>query len=153
MTRLITAIVLLTFLVGCAGLRDSRMNPRNWFGRSKEETLTLVQTAPAEDPSALVAEVVSLRVDRLPGGAIIHAVGLPATQGHWQAVLEPLNGELPDKGMLIYEFRLMPPPTPEAAGTKRSREVLVGRFLSSQTLIGVRRIQVIAQKNRRTVRR
>ncbi len=152
MTRIIAALTLLMFLASCGGVRDSKLNPFNWFGKSKEERLEAAAAAQI-DPRQLVAEVISLKVDRMPGGAIIHAIGLPATQGHWEAILMPLNGEVPDKGTLVYEFRLMPPPGPTPAGTKRSREVAVGHFLSDQSLIGVRRIQVIAQKNRRTVRR
>lgn len=154
MTRLITALTLFAFLAGCGGMRDSRLNPFNWFGRDREERVVVAVTeTQIGDPRDLVAEIVSLRVDRLPGGAIIHAMGLPPTQGHWEAELVALNDEFPDKGTLTYEFRLLPPRSTEPVGTKQSREVLVGHFLSDQALIGVRNIRVIAQNNRRTVRR
>jgi len=153
MTRLITTLTLLTFLAGCSGVRDSRLNPFNWFGRSKEQKVAVVQDLPQADTHALVAQIIALKIDRLPGGAIIRAVGLPETQGYWEARLKPLNNEKPDKGTLAYEFRLFPPTHPEAAGNKRSREVLVGRFVSTQTLAGVRRITLIARTNRRTARR
>lgn len=152
MTRLIAAISLLAFLAACGGLRQSSSNPFNWFGRDKEEVILAVGDEFA-DPRALVAQVVSVKVDRLPGGAIINTVGLPVSQGHYDGELVPLNGEFPDKGVLVYEFRLMNPPYQNPIGNKRSREVLVGHFVSDQTLIGVRRIQVIARENRRTVRR
>jgi len=151
MTRLITALTLLMFLASCGGMRDSRLNPFNWFGRDREEKVAV--TAAYVDPRGLVADVIKLKVDRMPGGAIIHAFGLPETQGHWEAVLVPLNQETPDKGTLVYEFRLLPPITPQPAGTQRSREVVIGHFVSDQTLVGVRNIQVIAKNNRRTVRR
>ncbi|NOX39534.1 MAG: hypothetical protein GXP05_03210 [Alphaproteobacteria bacterium] len=153
MTRLITAFALLAFLSACGGLRQSRLNPSSWFGKSKE-TKTVVQAViKVVDARPLVSQVISLKVDRLPGGAIVRAMGLPQTQGYWKAELVPLNGETPDKGTLTYEFRLAPPPVQQAAGTKPSREVLAGTFISDQKLLGVRRIQVIAQGNRRTVRR
>ena len=153
MPRLITTLPLLSFLAGCSGIRDSRLNPFNWFGRSKEQKIAVVKDLPQVDAHGLVAQIITLKVERLPGGAIIRAMGLPQTQGYWEAKLTPLNNETPDKGTLIYEFRVLAPATPEPVGNKRSREVLVGRFVSDQTLVGVRRITVVAQTNRRTARR
>lgn len=153
MTRLIATLTLVSFLAACGGVRDSRLNPFNWFGRDREEKVVITANAEVVDPRGLVAEIIKLKVDRMPGGAIIHAIGLPETQGHWEAVLTPLNQEFPDKGILTYEFRLLPPLTPQASGTQRSREVVVGHFVSDQTLLGVRRIKVVARTNSRTVRR
>jgi len=156
MSRLIAALVIVSFVASCASLRQSRLNPSNWFGKSRAERTaiaTSITPATVSDARPLVGEVTTLKVERLPGGAIIRVMGLPATQGNYDAELVALNNELPDKGTLTYEFRLKNPTTPTAAGTKRSREVLVGRFVSDQTLIGVRRIVVIAQNNRRSVRR
>ena len=153
MKRLIVALTLLSFLSACAGVRDSRLNPFNWFGRDREERVKVVETVGPIERRPLVAEVISLKVDRMPGGAIIHAVGLPVTQGHWDGELVPLNGEMPDKGTLTYEFRLAPPPGPTRQGTPQSREVVVGLFVSDQTMLGVRSISVVAQQNRRNVRR
>lgn len=153
MTRLIAAVTLLAFLASCGGWRDSRVNPRNWFGRDREERIAVVDTEVQTDSRPLVAEVLTLKVDRIPGGAIIHAMGLPPTQGYWDAELVPLSGELPDKGMLTYEFRVQQPPQPWPQGTQPSREVLVGHFVSDQRLEGVRRITVVGQANRRTTNR
>lgn len=153
MTRLIAALALLSILASCGALRDSRLNPINWFGKSREKRITLVTTAKTVDPRALVGQVVSLSVDRTLGGAIIRAMGLPATQGYYSAELRPMNGGKPVKGTLKYEFRLMPPPVPNPVVNKPSREVLVARFVSTQNLQGVRRIEVIAAHSQRTVRR
>lgn len=153
MKRLIVTLTLLSFLSACGGIRDSRLNPFNWFGRDREERVEVVETLGPIERRPLAAEIISLKVDRMPGGAIIHAIGLPQTQGHWDAELVPLNGEVPEKGVLTYEFRLAPPPGPTRQGTPQSREVVVGLFVSDQTLLGVRNIAVIAQANRRSVRR
>ena len=152
MTRLIAAITLLALLAACGGLRDSKVNPRNWFGKSREARVAATAVE-VKDPRGLVNEIISLKVDRMPGGAIVSAVGLPQSQGYWEASLVPLNGEKPDKGTLSYEFKLLPPNKPTPPGTPRSREVLTGLFVSDQTLEGVRNIQVIARQNRRSVRR
>ncbi len=154
MTKLISATTLLIFLASCGAVRDSRLNPANWFGRSKEEKTVQIATVIAPgDTKGMVDRIVSLKVDRVPGGAIVRAVGLPTTQGNWQAELRPLNDEKPDKGTLVYEFHLSAPTSQQATGTKQSREVLVGRFISTQTLIGVSRIEVRGQRNKHTVRR
>ncbi len=150
MTRLIAMISMVAFLAACGAVRDSKFNPFNWF-KPAVETLEVAEDA--VDPRGLVDQVASLKIDRLPGGAIIHAVGLPQTQGFFDGELVPLNGEFPDKGALVYEFRVIPPLQPEPAGVKRSREILVGYFVSDQTLIGVRRIVVIGLNNRRSARR
>ncbi|HBN32026.1 MAG TPA: hypothetical protein DD416_12575, partial [Rhodobacteraceae bacterium] len=101
MTRLIASILILTFLAACGGQRSgsssSSLNPFNWFGRAKEQRIA-VDRKVIVDPRGMVSEVISLKVDRMPGGAIISAVGLPDTQGYWEAVLTPINGEKPDKG-------------------------------------------------------
>ncbi|MFT4716708.1 MAG: hypothetical protein ACI861_001443 [Paracoccaceae bacterium] len=152
-SNLTAALVLVSFVGACGAARESRLNPFNWFGKDRNEQVVVDEDAQIVDPRPLVAEIIKLRVDRLPGGAIVHAIGLPATQGHWEAALVPVNSELPDKGVLTYEFRLIPPLGAKTAGTKVSREVVVAHFISDQTMLGVRRIQVIAQQNRRTVKR
>lgn len=153
MTRTIAAFLLVTLLAACGSLGSSSLNPGNWFGRDREERIKTAETPAYVDTRPLVAEVVALRVDRMPGGAIVTATGLPATQGYWGGELVPLNGERPDKGTLSFEFRIVPPKTFQPVVNRRSREVVIGRFLSDQTLAGVRRIQVLARDNRRSVRR
>jgi len=142
-------------VAGCGGSRStsvSSANPFNWFGRNKDKT-DIVEMERAVDPRPVVAEVTRMKVDRLPGGAIVHAFGLPETQGYYEGELVPLNGELPDKGVLTYEFRIIPPATREPAGTTQSREVVIGHYLSDQTLQGVRQIRILAQKNSKSARR
>jgi len=153
MTRVLTALILLGFLASCGALGRSRLNPVNWFGKSRSTPVVQVTPSPPKDTRPLVGTVLSLKVDRMPGGAIIHAVGLPATEGYWGAALVALNAEKPDKGVLKYEFRLTPPPETHPVGIKRTREVLVGHFVSDQKLSGVRRIEVIGAANRRITRR
>jgi hypothetical protein len=53
--------------------------------------------------------VLSMTVEPIPGGAVVRARGVTPTQGWWDAELVPQ--ELDDKGILVYEFRLLPPPT------------------------------------------
>ncbi len=148
----IAAILLGTLiLTGCA----SKFNPFNWFGRgSTEETLTVIDDPDAIiDHRGMVDQVTSLNIEKTGGGAIIHAVGLPLTQGFWDAELIPENGERPVNGVLTYQFRISQPVGFERESTTRSREVVVGYFVSSFKLNGVSQIRVIGARNARTSRR
>ncbi|WP_237072765.1 hypothetical protein [Pseudaestuariivita rosea] len=139
-------------LAGCATVRESRINPMNWFGNTQDETMD--QTAQAEvpqDPRPLVNQIVSLQVDRAPGGAVIRAVGLPPTQGYFAGELIPR--QTIQDGVLTYDFRVVPPIERAAVGTQASREVVVGRFVTDQRLAGVRVIRVVGQQNAQTARR
>lgn len=103
------------------------------------------------DQRGPVRSVRSVQRDRLPGGVVITAVGVPAAQGYWDAELVPLT-EDPVNGELAFEFRVAPPALPTPPGTERSREVVVARFLSDIQLQGVSRVVVTAESNSRSVR-
>lgn len=137
-------------LAGCGRLRDSRLNPRNWFGRS-EPRETIVLPAERKDPRPLVDAVLSLTVEPIPGGAIVRARGQTPTQGWWQAELVPLP--IDDKGVLVYEFRLLPPLDRTDVNTPQSRQVDVAIYISNIRLERVREIVVQGATNARSARR
>jgi len=150
---IVLGLLLIATAAGCARVAESRFNPLNWFGRGEA-----VQTvAPAQgqgvDPANLVAQIVSLRIEQVPGGAIVRATGLPPRQGYYDPELVPLNRERPVDGVLTYQFRALPPLAATRSGTPQSREVIVGRFVSSQTLAGVRSIRVAGAQNALAARR
>ncbi len=148
----IAAILLGTLvLTGCA----TKLNPFNWFKRgSTEETLTVLPDPTViNDNRALVQQVVSLSVEKTPGGAIIRATGLPPTQGYWDAELIAENGEKPVKGVLTYQFRIEQPIDFQRVSTPQSREVVVAHFASNIKLQGVNQIRVVGAKNARSTRR
>lgn len=139
-------------LAGCARVSESRLNPLNWFGKSESaEVVTATQTD--TDPRRLVSQVVTLRAEPVPGGAIIRATGLPQIQGYYDGALVPLNGGVPVNGVLNYEFRASAPDVQTRSGPERSREVIVGLFVSDQSLAGVSQIRVSAASNALIVRR
>lgn len=153
---LVAALMGLMLLSACATVRESRINPFNWFGRSTEETLAVNDAATPQqplDPRPLVAQVVSMKVDQMPGGAIISAVGLPPYQGYWDAELVPEPGDTAEDGTLVFDFRAVPPAVAVRSGTEPSREVTAGQFLSDQDLATVRTIIVRGQANQRSSRR
>lgn len=147
------ALALVLTLGACSAISGSRLNPFNWFGGSQtQKTQTVPQLAANEraDGRVLVDQIVSLRIDRTPGGAIVEATGLPTTQGYWNAELVALNEGRATDGVLSYEFRVAPPLTPKAQGIQQSREITVARAVSQARLQGVRQIRVIATRNTRS---
>ena len=141
---IIAVLVLATLLGGCARLKESRLNPLNWFGQARPATVTTLYVRP-EDQRPLVAEVTMLKVEPYPGGALVRATGLPPTQGYWEAelVAQPLD----DQGRLVYEFRVFPPPEPLAAGSATSRQITVAAALGTIALQGVKTIVVQGASN------
>ena len=154
-TKLSILLATTLFLTACG---DSRFNPLNWFRPAEPEAQAVVEEEVGARPEILdgrvmIARVTELHVDRHAGGAIIRAVGVPPTQGWFEAVLVPLNNEQPEGGVLSYEFRIMEPFGFELEGSERSREIYVARTLSEIDLLGVTRIRVISASNTLTARR
>lgn len=162
---LIAAFALTLATAGCGTIRESRLNPFNWFGKDRAEAqaTTLAPRGgypvkvgkPGQQP---VATVSSLSVEKIPTGAIITAIGLPPTQGFWDTDLVALNDGLPDaNGTLTYRFMVTPPPAESLdarrVSTPQSREVSAAAFLSNYKLEGVRKIVVEGVGNARSVQR
>jgi len=150
MTRSMTvALAALLTLTACGAVRDSRLNPLNWFGQSAPtESITLVEKA---DPRTLVDDVLSMSVEPYSGGAIVRATGRTNTQGWWAAEL--VEAETDDPGVLVLEFRLLPPIVQTDVNTARSREVTVAMTLSPTRLADISSITVQGANNARATRR
>ena len=149
-TRALLLIMVLATAAGCGRIADSRLNPFNWFGRDRAIETTAPEVRVAVDPRPLVDQVVSVSIEQAPGGAILRAMGLPPTQGHWGAALVRSDSQ---PGVLVYQFRLVPPRTRTRVSTPQSRQVIVAAFLTDQTLAGVREVQVLGARSSRAVRR
>lgn len=155
-SRLIASVLAVSLLGGCGTIRDSAINPFNWFGGSEEAETGLMPSEVIQrvDRRPLIDQVTSMRIERVQGGAIVHAVGLAPTQGAWEADLVAQNrGEPSENGALVLEFRAFPAPTGTRQGTEVSREVVAGMFVTDQTLASVREITVQGSRNARTSRR
>ncbi len=154
-TRVLTAIAVLVLLGGCGGVRQSALNPFTWFqGSASEPTLVPEGGFPSQtDNRPLVAQVTQLAVEPAQGGAIVRAVGLPATQGWWDAELRP-DGELaPVDGELLLRFVVAAPRGATPAGPPRSRELSAGVFVPNSTLATTRRITVVGAEGARSITR
>lgn len=152
MNKTLMAALCATLALGaCGSVRDSRLNPFNWFGGSTEETTMIAAPGAApDDARLLVQQVTELAVERMQGGVIVRATGLPPTQGYWEAelVARPL-----DDGKLVYDFRVFPPLRRADVSTQQSREVTVAAYLSDIKLQGISQITVQGETNARTSRR
>lgn len=137
-------------LAGCGAIGKSKLNPFNWFKKS-EPRETIVLPGAKSDPRPLVDTVLSMAVEPIPGGAVVRARGVTPTQGWWNAELVPQD--LDDKGVLVYEFRLVPPEGRADVNTQQSREIDVAIYLSDAKLEAVREIVVQGAKNARSARR
>ena len=143
------ALVTCTVVSACGSVSESRLNPLNWFGRS--QSADAVVTPASQQAQNLVRQVTSFRAESVPDGAILSATGLPPRQGYFDGRLVQIQTE--EAGVLSFEFQIEEPFTSTAIGPDRSRELVVGMFISEQTLSGVRLIRVSGQSNALTVRR
>jgi hypothetical protein len=137
-------------LAGCGGLRQSKLNPFNWF-RKSEPRETIVLPEAKEDGRILAEVVMSLAVEPIPGGAIVRARGQMPVQGYWSAELVPLP--LTEGGTQVYEFRVLPPKTKTDVNAPQSRQVDVAIYISNVKLENVREIVVQGATNARASRR
>lgn len=152
-------------LASCGSVRDSRLNPMNWFGRSTSEPVASETVNPLIPPRRasifraekdtsykgwLVGEVSELQVERRPGGAIIHATGISDYQGPYDLKLVKLDAET-GEGTLTYELKAYQPQG--RVGTDWSRTVSAAVWLTDNDLAGISTIRVKAARNIRTARR
>jgi hypothetical protein len=165
-------LVASTTLVACGTLRDTALNPTNWFGRNTSErtaseneiTNPLIPQggglfARSAQREAVYAglpfeEITDLTVERIPGGAIVRATGRADRQGRYEVQLTPTTeDETPVDGVLTYRLEGVEPSRATAIGGPATREVTAARHITDQELRGVRSIRVEALRNVRTVRR
>ncbi|MGC1496102.1 MAG: hypothetical protein WA790_09850 [Sulfitobacter sp.] len=159
-------------LTACGAVRESKVNPFNWFGQSRSEAIqTKKNTNPLipEKSGGIFAglraqdavydgrpfeQVTNLTIERIPGGAIVRATGLAARQGYYEVQLTAANeDELPVDGVLTYRLEGVRPGFNTNVGTKPTREVTAARRLTDQELRGVRSIRVEGQLNALVSRR
>jgi hypothetical protein len=159
-------------LGACGVVRDSALNPSNWFGRSTSVDpaadagpvnplipatrggLFASRNAPVDYTGKPFDEIVDLTVERVPGGAIIRATGRAARQGSYLVQLTPATeDETPVDGVLTYRLEGLKPDAATAIGTPATREVTAARHITDQDLRGVRTIRVEGLRNARVARR
>jgi len=157
-------------LSSCGGWRDSRVNPTNWFGNSREapietdanlnplipqeeERVSLLGRGDDEevDNSLPIAVIKDMRIERTSVGAILTVEGEAARNGAYDAQLVPSITQEP--GRLEYTFRVNYPKNATYRGTPATRTIRAAVSLSNQDLAGVRVLRVIGKENARETRR
>ncbi|MDR9485416.1 MULTISPECIES: hypothetical protein [Sediminimonas] len=153
-------------LSACGSVRDSRLNPFNWFGQSRSESIERAGNANplipqrsalskprnrAPLPGPLVQRITALEVDRTPGGAVIRAEGLAAASGAFDVVLVPSETE--QAATKSFELRAKVPSRAPRGGPEAARKVIAAASVTNQQLSGVRTIRVIGLENMRSARR
>jgi len=152
-------LVLALTLAGCGGWKESRMNPRNWFGQEQVQTLEpkTGYPDPKKDPRDLIAEVTKLEVKPTQGGAIVAVEGITPTQGWWGASLLAENDGHAVDGVMTYRFVVaQPDPASPAANrvlTPESRAVTAAAYINNVRLAEVKKIVVIGATSQRSVSR
>ncbi|MFC7703247.1 hypothetical protein ACFQXB_03440 [Plastorhodobacter daqingensis] len=150
---LIAALSALLLISACSTVRESRANPLNWFGRSTPVT-TLEPAGGlrsiADDPRPLVAEIVDMRVESIPGGAIVRATARQPVQGWWNAALLAENEGRAVDGAIRFRFVAAPPPAPQRVSTPQSRELTAAIFVPAVRLANARQITVSGAQNARS---
>lgn len=152
----VTGLLIAALTLGaCGKIRESRINPFNWFGRSETVTVVTEGVVPGrpDDSRILVAQITGMEVARQPGGAIIRATGLPPTQGWWDTALVVENDGVPVDGTLTYRFVIAEPLTRKPSSTPQSRELTAATYVSDVKLAGVSQIVVVGAENSRASRR
>lgn len=152
-------------------MRDSRLNPLNWFGRAQVAPVETEQANPLIPPPSrglmtfgrraatalpdapLAAQVADLTVERVTGGALIRATSLSDTVGAFNVSLVPLNRGNPVDGVLIYELRAFTAPSGSLPMPDRARSHVAAVRVSDAKLAGVREIRVQAERNAATTSR
>lgn len=147
---------------GCSSLRESGLNPTNWFGGARMAPAAmprenLPDLVPARggvrvvDRRELVAEVLSVSAGAVNGGLMVQATGIAPTQGFYNAELVRVPSQT--QGLLRLAFRAQRPAGAAAIGSPRSRRIAVATVLSPEALAGIRRIRVEAAGSAREIRR
>jgi hypothetical protein len=150
---LLAALMVVLTLGACGAIRESRLNPFNWFGRSERAQPVAApeaQVVPG-DAREQVADVTALVIEPVTGGAIVRATGLTPRQGYWQAELVPQDVD--DKGGLVFDFLVFAPPGSSGVSTPQSREIVVAYFLSNFKLQTIGTITVQGKSGARSARR
>lgn len=147
MRKPLLAVLMAVLLVGACS-----HGHRNVPAKIPADPVTGVPLSQA-DPRPLVSQVTNLVVERVADGVIVHATGLPPTQGWWNAALVLDGDGTPVKGVLTLRFVLLPPTTPTPSSTPQSREITVAARLTEFQLAGVRQITVQGADNARSARR
>jgi hypothetical protein len=167
MTRTISALLVAALVLSSCGFRDSRLNPLNWFGRAQSVETTEatgpqnpliprtrrgLRRGPVAYAGQPIDRVTDLKIERLPGGAIVRATGIADRQGPYEVRL--IEDEAASDGQtVVYVFSVVTPRGAVAGGSETSRTVTVATYLTDRQLESIRAIKVEGRQNTQVTRR
>ncbi len=171
--RTFLAVLVISSLVlsSCGRLRDSRMNPGNWFSKSSSQSVSSTTSNPSEanplipEQSSIlkrdkrevylgtpVDQITDVKVERIPSGALIRVTGISRQQGAHEVRLTSDHGGDPVDGVLTFTLKaLQPTTTPQ--GSQLRRTIHAARFVSNNDLDNTRTIRIVGERNVHTTRR
>ena len=149
----VTGLLAVTLVVaGCATVRDSRLNPFNWFDPSREVAVAAGDVNPLLPRRGAFDRITDLTIEPLPGGAVLRASGVAARQGPFAVQLTPVE-EASTEEVLVFSFDRLLPGRGTPVGPEQTRVAEVATHLTDLDLQGVRVIRVVAARNARELRR
>ncbi|PYE86056.1 hypothetical protein [Pseudoroseicyclus aestuarii] len=145
MPRVALPLILVLTLGGCDRL--SALNPLNLLDRAPpapvaggpREPLVPQAGAQAADPRQPIAQLTALRLEPSATGAILHATGVAASQGWYDAELKPV---LTQGGARVYRFVAAAPTASTPVGSPETRRIETALTLNGRELAGLRQITV-----------
>lgn len=153
-TPLILVLAASVALTGCSTVRESRINPMNWFNSSREEARPeLGETGAVEDHRPLVPQVTTMTIERTSSGAIVRAEAVMPSVGWWDAQLVPENFGRPQGGTLTFRFVAARPRQPVAAASEAARTISAVYALTQAQLDTTSDVVVVGESNSRRARR
>ncbi|SEK53072.1 hypothetical protein SAMN05443999_101605 [Roseovarius azorensis] len=169
--RVFLSLAAASVVAGCGGFRQSRINPRNWFGRSRSRRVAEMSAEntnpliPQQEDSIFrrrrtevyagtpVDQISEMVIERTSDGAIIRVTGLPLRQGAYDVRLIPENKDgKPENGALVYRLMAVQSDT-MPQGQPRMREVRAAAFVSAPKLERTDIIRVVGARNEQVSRR
>jgi len=165
MRKSLSALLISTLLV--SGCGASKLNPLNWFGRGQSQPVVADSANPlipakrgtvfrrGDKPytGILMPQVKQLKIERVPGGAIVRATGVAQFQQPYDVKLISTSGNQPVDRTLTFELRAEVPGKNLRQGSEWTRTVTVATFLTDNELEGVRTIRVVGSQNTMSARR
>jgi hypothetical protein len=171
-----TLLVAIMTLAACGAVRDSRVNPLNWFGGSRSEPIQrdaqqeVNPLIPQTDRVGLFAntrdaanaylgtpidQISELVIERVPGGAILRVTGVSEVLGIYDVRLTPTNvDDVADAdGVLTYRLEGVRPARVVRGGTEPQRTVTAGRHLTDNQLARAQVIRIEGRLNAQTTAR
>lgn len=148
-----------SLLTGCSTIKESRVNPMNWFGATAtaattdsliptENALTRSRRAPAY-AGVPIAQLQSVALRNAIGGKILEVQALSARLG----ASDLRFIDVPNNDPRVREIRLHAvTPTRAGVGTIAARSVTAAKFFTDQDLAGLTKITVLSGTNSISVR-